>query len=401
MAFGLGAILSGIGKGASAAGKGIFSGLKKVPRLLGGEDEGPGATPQGLFDRFRTPDFNPNARSPMIANAQPQGPMIETQRGNDDVFTGRPSPLKPPNIRPKPLEYPSPMMRNADENAPLAPQPGSPTFRRKSPYEELRDAKVEYNQGYKPPTGLGDRLKRGIVPAITNALKGYATTGDAGGAIGGALGGFGGATLAPRQTYEAEFDQKIKPKILERQKAEREEGLFQDARRRAGLEDQYKQAQIQQEQRQTAGMPSAEEARMDRQSEVNLRNARAEAERRGTAVKSRINDGAGGIWEVITYPNGQEQWVGLSGEAEIKAEDRASREKIEANRETGRNTRASQSEAGKSARQKGGSGSGAKTSKTKARYASMTDVMEYAKANKKSRSQAIADFQNDGWKISR
>lgn len=383
MAFGLGAILSGIGKGASAAGKGIFSGLKKVPRLLGGEDEGPGATPQTLFDRFRTPDFNPNARSPMIANAQPQA---ET-----DAFTNRPSPLKPASIRPKPLEYPSPMMRNADENAPLAPQPGSLTFRRKSPYEEIYDAKVEYNQGYKPPTGVGDRLKRGILPAITGALKGYATTGDAGGAIGGALGGFGGATLAPRQTYEAEFDRTIKPQILERQKAEREEGLFQDARRRAGLEDQYKQAQIQREQRQTAGMPSAEEARMDRQSEVNLRNARAEAERTGIPKRAQLDDGSGQIWEVDIYPGGRQDWLGLSGGAEIKAEDRASREKIEANRETGRNTRASQSEAGKSARATAGGAKGGK------KYVSITDIREYAKKHGISESQAAAKAKQEGY----
>lgn len=386
MAFGLGAILSGIGKGASAAGKGIFSGLKRVPRLLGGEDEGPGATPQTLFDRFRTPDFNPNARSPMIANAQPQA---ET-----DAFTNRPSPLKPASIRPKPLEYPSPMMRNADENAPLAPQPGSLTFRRKSPYEEVYDAKVEYNQGYKPPTGVGDRLKRGILPAITGALKGYATTGDAGGAIGGALGGFGGATLAPRQTYEAEFDRTIKPQILERQKAKREEGLFQDARRRAGLEDQYKQAQIQREQRQTAGMPSAEEARMDRQSEVNLRNARAEAERTGVPKRAQLDDGSGQIWEVDIYPGGRQDWLGLSGGAEIKAEDRASREKIATDKNTAVMQRTQATQGAITARQKGGGGSGAKGGK---KYVSITDIREYAKKHNISESQATAKARQEGY----
>lgn len=390
MAFGLGAILSGIGKGASAAGKGIFSGLKKVPRLLGGEDGDAG--PQGLFDRFRTPDFNPNARSPMIANAQPQGPMIEMQRGGDGTFSDRPSPLKPPNIRPKPLEYPSPMMRNADENAPLAPQPGSPTFRRKSPYEELRDAKVDYNQAYKPPTGLGDRLKRGILPAISGFIRGGAQTGDLTGAISGAAGGFGGATLAPRQTYEAEFDRTIKPQILERQKAEREEGLFQDARRRAGLEDQYKQAQIQREQRQTAGMPSAEESRMDRESQRKARDAQATAQLRGTPQKTQLDDGSGQLWEVMVYPDGNQEWLGLSGQATIKEADRASREKIAKERNESAMARTQATQGAITARQK--AGGGAKGGK---KYVSITDIREYAKKHNISESQATAKARQEGY----
>lgn len=390
MAFGLGAILSGIGKGASAAGKGIFSGIKKVPRLLGGED---GNADEMAF----TPGFNPAASSPTFKSPQIAGARNLLYRpGQDDAqpspMMDRPSPLKPANIRPKPLEYPSPMMRNVDEGAPITPQSGSPTFRRKSPYEELRDAKVEYNQGYKPPTGLGDRLKRGILPAISGFIRGGAQTGDLTGAISGAAGGFGGATLAPRQTYEAEFDRTIKPQILERQKAEREEGLFQDARRRAGLEDQYKQAQIQQEQRQTAGMPSAEESRMDRESQRKARDAQATAQLRGTPQKTQLDDGSGQLWEVMVYPDGNQEWLGLSGQATIKEADRTSREKIAKERNESAMARTQATQGAITARQK--AGGGAKGGK---KYVSITDIREYAKKHNISESQATAKARQEGY----
>lgn len=223
----------------SKVGKGIFGGIKKIPKILGDDGE------EGGGEMALTPGFNPEARMPQIVRPRAGGvrEMLFGQ-GQDDTGGGpinRPSPLAPNAVmdRPSPLALPPNIRPKPDD--PITPGPNSPAFRKKTPYEEVQDARTTYNQAYKPPESFGARLKGGIFPAIMGALEGYGQTGDAGGAIGGALGGFGMGTLAPQQVYESQFDQRIKPRILERQKAEEEAAVKARA-----LEDRSRDWQVKQ-----------------------------------------------------------------------------------------------------------------------------------------------------------
>lgn len=241
MAFGFLAALPGIlAKGASAVGSGIKTGVtgaakgvKKVPSIfgrlgeMGNEDEGideeigiQGAEgAQSIFGQLgrkptaRTPGWNPNAGADQPRTPQTMTPRIAT----------------PPTM---------------PEAAPGVPGGVVPTPREPSRQEQLDEAQSVYGQGYKKPQGFGQRLGRAIIPALKGAAEGYARTGNLAGAAGGAAVGAGAGILAPRQVYNQEFDERIKPQILERQEREAKESIFAEQRRKAEQEGRYKEAQI-------------------------------------------------------------------------------------------------------------------------------------------------------------
>jgi hypothetical protein len=60
------------------------------------------------------------------------------------------------------------------------------------------------------------RLKSGLLNAAKGALQGLATGGGLGAALGGAVGGGAFGAINPRGAQDADFNQRVKPKILER-----------------------------------------------------------------------------------------------------------------------------------------------------------------------------------------
>lgn len=138
--------------------------------------------------------------------------------------------IEPPNRTARPLPAPAPEGMPGAVDLPRNPM-GKQTNQ-----QEIDEADSVWKQGYKAPKGFGGRLKAAFMPLLEGAAKGFATTGDLGGAIGGAGAGFAGGLIAPRRVYEQQFEQKIKPKILERQGRE-------DAEQKATAERAYKDAQ--------------------------------------------------------------------------------------------------------------------------------------------------------------
>lgn len=354
----LGSIASGIGKGISGIGRGI----RKVPSILDGDGDG--------GDLPLTPGFNPAARMPKLRRPNPFGAqdlvnrpgdaaeaqLIDMRRpGRDGIWerppeigADRPSPLAlPARVRPRPFERPSPLTENIDPGspAPIAAQPGSPTFRKQSPYEEVQSARAAYDQAYVPPQGFGERLKRAALPAIGGLLQG-AATGDSGRAIGGLIGGAGMGLFAPKQVYQAEFDRRIKPQILERQAAEeKEEGRARalEDRERAWQKDQ---AEIARERAQTAGMPSAEEAKAAREADLRLKAEQTKQAGYKGVRSEQIQELDGSISTYNVYADGTRVLIGRSGKAAIEQNKIGSREKVAGMQESGRNARAAASQAG-------------------------------------------------------
>lgn len=90
----------------------------------------------------------------------------------------------------------------APESLNRVPQPPSR-------YEQMQEAKDVYLQG------TPGRLKSGLLGALRGGLQGLAT-GGLGGALGGALAGGGFGAINPRGRREMEFNEQVRPKILER-----------------------------------------------------------------------------------------------------------------------------------------------------------------------------------------
>lgn len=245
--------------------------------------------------------------------------------------------------------------------------------------------------------GFKERLGSAVKTALAGGLRG-AATGGIGGALGGAAAGAAGGAYDPRKGARMEFETFQQPGI-DREKARQQ----QEEDRRRALAGQDRQAAIQEgqiakQQAELGNMPSPEEARMDRelqqmdrQSQINLRNAQAEAERTGIPKRAQLDDGSGQIWEVDIYPGGRQDWLGLSGSAEIKEADRASREKIATDRNTAAMQRTQATQGAITARQKAGGAKGGK------KYVSITDIREYAKKHGISESQATAKAKQEGF----
>lgn len=265
-----------VGRGLGAA----AGGIKKAPGLFGqaihqGQDE----------DLALTPGFNGSLPSPTFKRPQmPTGAVRidENPRMSPGVMD-RPSPLQPaPNIRPRPAE-------------PITPMPGSPTFRPQTPQEEIDAAKATHAQNYQPPTGFGGRLKA-AAPAVLRGLLAASAGGepDAARSGAGALGGLLTGLIAPRQVAQADFEQRQLPQILARQKREQEQQVFQEARNKAALEDQYRRGQI-------GAMPSADEARAEREADLKYKAAQTEAlGRRDNSGKDSLLNTPGGLYDIKT-----------------------------------------------------------------------------------------------------
>jgi len=216
-----------LGRGLGAVGEGF----KKLPSALGklGDDEEGGQTPNYPL----TPGFNPNASMPQIR----QNPMA--QAGQEAVFGQRkkPAPALPPMIRP-PVA--------ATETAPNVPGGivgTGPIVGPQTRAEEMQEARDVYRNG-PTPTGFGARLKGALLPALAGALKGYGATGDIGGAIGGGLSRGAVAGFSPRTERGIEFEEQVKPKILERYGLEDQQAAANAAAQQAALEQEYKRSQI-------------------------------------------------------------------------------------------------------------------------------------------------------------
>lgn len=330
MAFGLGALLGGLGK----VGKGLFGGIKKMPGILGDGEESRGnplqipgmisEEPQTLFDKFRTPDFNPN---------------IQQRR--------KPAPIMAPAPRPSmPTSVP-------DADIPGGRLPVGPIAGPRSRAEEMQEARDVYRSG-PVPQGFGARLKSAIVPAITGAVRGYAQTGDAGGAIGGLLGGGGIAALSPKTQRAMDFEQQIKPQILERYGLEDQQAQADAAARREALDQEYRRAQL----NEMLGKGRREDA----QSQLERDKFEFEKTKPGVPSYMDLDDGSGQLWRVARYPDGREEWIGRAGSQTLQGDRLESQQKIATDRNVAQMQREQYRQGQIGARRKSGGG-GTKTAK--------------------------------------
>lgn len=150
--------------------------------------------------RALTPGINPNAPPPLAMPRRPAFPLP----GRPDV----PSPLPG-------MSGSSPLPETAMGN-PRLPMPspgipggtGMPAIKQPTRAEHLRESKDVFLQG------TPGRGKSALLGAAQGALRGLAQ-GGLGGAIGGALGGGLGGGINPRGLREAEFNQRVRPEILQ------------------------------------------------------------------------------------------------------------------------------------------------------------------------------------------
>lgn len=220
-----------LARGLGAAGQGI----QKIPSALGklgelGEDD---QAPNYRPPIPMTPGFNPEASMPQIR----QNPMA--QAAQTSVFGQRkkPAPAMPPMVRP-PIATTEPA-----PNVPGGVVGAGPIVGPQTRAEEMQEARDVYRNG-PTPTGFGARLKGALLPALAGALKGYGATGDIGGAIGGGLARGAVAGFSPRTERGMEFEEQIKPKILERYGLEDQQAAANAAAQQAQLEQEYKRSQI-------------------------------------------------------------------------------------------------------------------------------------------------------------
>lgn len=148
--------------------------------------------------RMLTPGINPNAPPPNIPTSRPLPPP--------GIPGGAPSGGM---LGPGPIEPPAPALTRGSQ---------------------MYNARADY---------LQDTPGRGK-SALKGALQGFLS---GGGLAGAATGGIYGAT-DPRELREMEFNQKVRPKLLERFAYEDQDRAAQRQGQEAAIEGEYKQAQI-------------------------------------------------------------------------------------------------------------------------------------------------------------
>jgi len=88
------------------------------------------------------------------------------------------------------------------------------------------------------------RLKSGLLNALRGGLKGLATGGGLGAGLGGAVAGAGLGAINPRVAQDMDFNERVKPKILERFAYEDADRMAQIAAAKAAGDQAMTQAQL-------------------------------------------------------------------------------------------------------------------------------------------------------------
>jgi len=190
--------------------------------------------PEELRRRALTPGINPNAPSPLPNIPAPNPRMPLPVRPPEAVMSTRmPGP---------PGSSPLPETAMGRPNLPL-PAPGipggtgMPPIKQPTRADQYREAKDVYMMG------TPGRGKSALLGALQGGLRGLAQ-GGLGGAAGGALGGALGGGVNPRGLREAEFNQRVRPEILEGFTMEDQDRAGRIQAAKAAAEQAMTQAQL-------------------------------------------------------------------------------------------------------------------------------------------------------------
>ena len=299
----------------------------------------------------------------------------------EDFLTPGFNPSLPPPIKRRPLPLIGAGAPGSMPAPTYQPEEG-PGPTRSQRYQSEKEGFMRGTPGRAKSAGLG-------------ALRGFL-----GGGLTGAVRGAIGAAVDPKEFREQEFNQRMRPQILERFGMEDQENQARRQAEQDALNAQYKQAQIgelgsQVAYRQGQLGVAQENARRQggvAQSTIELNDARAEAARRGTPVYQDIDEGNGKITKYAIFPDGSMRSIGPSGSAAISREGIQSREKLAGQHERGEYSRAAMREAGADRRadQRG-----------QKKTIPITKIREAVKASggKMSTSEVKARFISQGYRI--
>lgn len=239
------------------------------------------------------------------------------------------------------------------------------------------------------------RWKTGLLGASRAAAQGG--EGGLGGLAGRALGGLIGGLVNPKGVQRQVFDEQTAPEMARKWQLEDADAARQSAANKAQQAAALSQAQISrinsQNQADAAQTDIAQQNAARQQavaaSTVALNNARAEAMRAGKSIVRDIADDDGQVKTYRIGADGNMTELGGSARAAINQSNIKSREGIAARREAGVGSRFAQ----RQAQPKAG----------KRKSVGLTDVMDWAGQQNPplSRSQAIAKWENDGYKVTR
>lgn len=194
-------------------------------QALAGDDQPVGVTP-----------INPDAPPPVRLPDIPTGPAPRSRPRIPSVpgeMPGAPpsSPL-PETAMPSAMPLPA---RGAPGGMP-APSPPPPNLEPPSRYTRLQAEKEGYMRG------TPGRLKSGFKGALSAAGQGG--EGGLGGLVGRLVGGFAGGAINPRGLREMEFNQRVRPEIMERFAYEDADVAARSAAEKALREDQAARVNI-------------------------------------------------------------------------------------------------------------------------------------------------------------
>jgi len=204
-----------------------------------------------------------------------------------------------------------------------------------SPYEE---AKYDYwskhakrdEQGNFDPKG---RTERNWQSVLQNALLGAAQNsegGDIGRMIGGAIGGTGGALINPQAGYEHVWDAGHGRQMMQNQGRQDAEVERQRKLRMGGLEEDNLRSQIDSRR---ANMKDAGIERQYRQAQIAKMEAETKAKLTGRPqLADDYDEETDQIRKVAVYPDGRVVVVGQSGAGQLRREGIQSREQIATDR---------------------------------------------------------------------
>jgi hypothetical protein len=248
-----------------------------------------------------------------------------------------------------------------------------------------RDAEGNYTGKYRRSKG---DIARG---ALVGFLQGLGGGGGLGAGLGGALAGGAVPLVNPKAGREMLFDTTVAPRLMRDQaEAQRQQAMVRQAQEQA-MNDRYKLAQIGSMESENAyrigqlgvAQENAKRQAAIAQSQIEYNNARAEAARTGKLVIRDIVDEDGQVRTYQIAPDGSLSPLGGSATAAINQANIKSRENIAKQREAGANARATTRQA----------------NKPKKGYVSMDRIRQYMRDTGKSKSEAIADALNDGYRI--
>lgn len=204
----------------------------------------PGINPNAPTHPLIPPGINPNARRrpPFFEDAAPvRLPNIPGPRPLPPLSPSVPggAPSGPMPGMPRPSAFPE-IFASGGSPAPAAPLPPMPPMLPKQPsrYEEMEEAKDVYLKG------TPGRFKSGLLAALRGGLQGLATGGGLGAGLGGAAAGGLFGAINPKGARAMEFEERVKPRIMERFAYEDADRAQQAAGEKARREAEMHKADI-------------------------------------------------------------------------------------------------------------------------------------------------------------